>query len=99
MSEHPVFHGLRSDMFASEDLVGTITGFYDETEGRVVAQLVEHAGAFLVSEVRIGEYSGARFGIDVSRTTATAVMLVVERLAGVETGDLVFAGTRVGVVE
>jgi hypothetical protein len=92
------FDGSRSDMLVSEDLVGTITGFYDEATGFVAEKLVSHAKAFLLAEVRIGEYAGARFMVDVSRTTATEVMLIVERLAGAETGDLTFAGARVGLL-
>ena len=99
MNDCKAFAGDFSDLTESEVLAGTITGFYDEVQGGVIVEkLVEHSKAFILSEVRIEEIAGARFVVDVSRTTATEVMLLVERLAGEEEGDLVFAGARVGLL-
>ncbi len=95
---HLTFAGEYSDLIAESVLSGTLTGFYDLAEGEVMEELAEHAEEYLVSEPRVTEAAGARVTVDVSRTTGTAVMLVFERLAGAETGDLAYTGVRRGLL-
>lgn len=96
----PVFSSAISDLVASVALSGSIVGFYEQSEGTATVVEVDHSedAEFALAETRVTEATGARVTVDVSRTTAGSVALVVERISGEGTGDLAIVGTRVGLL-
>ena len=102
MSDHPVFHGERSDLLATVDFTATVEDFAALSEGETAEVVVDHTSAGVFSDRPLPCFdavTGATFTLRLDGLSGSGFTAVATRTGDTMIGDdLVCTGDRRGML-